>query len=172
MNIYSGSNGWEITQIWRRVAILLGPKVFNQNGPNPQYVTVTDNKGLSCFFFKSGTTIEFSSFNMKSSTFSLKFDGRHAALTCFLLSLKALLAGLGLFILLNLRRRSALFFPSRWNVTQMYFVNTHLIYRCNSNAILQTSSAGLPIWQRFRGLTPGPLLSQIPPQLSKTVARL
>ena len=41
---------------------------------------------------------------------------------------------------------------------------TNLIYRCNSNAILQTSSAGLPIWQRFRGLIPGPLLSQIPPQ--------
>ena len=39
--------------------------------------------------------------------------------------------------------------------------------------LLQTSSAGLPTWRRFRGLTPGPpLLSQVPPQLSKTVVRL
>ena len=47
------------------------------------------------------------------------------------------------------------------------------IYRCKQMQLLQTSSAGLPTWRRFRGLTPGPpLLSQVPPQLSKTVARL
>ena len=57
--------------------------------------------------------------------------------------------------------------------TRKKYHGTNLIHRYSSNAITTDIISWITHLARFRGLTPGPpLLSQIPPQLSKTVARL